>query len=125
MIDNLPMTIPYDGYLELRGECVVSWKNFHKINEGLAEPYSHPRNLAAGSLRNLDTNITKQRNLSYVVFECVSDLYDEINEIKANLKEEMNRIGQKKLIDSKEVAHKLIEIVENDIKSGSIIVMED
>lgn len=77
MISNLPMTIPYDGYLELRGECVVSWANFHKINEGLAEPYSHPRNLAAGSLRNLDTNITKQRNLSYVVFECVSDLYDE------------------------------------------------
>ena len=73
MIDNLPMSIPYDDYLELRGECVVSWKNFHKINEGLAEPYS---NLAAGSLRNLDTNITKQRKLSYVVFECVSDLYD-------------------------------------------------
>ena len=77
MIENLPMTIPYNGYLELRGECVVSWKNFHKINEGLVEPYSHPRNLAAGSLRNLDTNITKQRHLSYIVFECVSDLYDE------------------------------------------------
>ena len=77
MIGNLPMTIPCDGYLELRGECVVSWDNFHKINESLAEPYSHPRNLAAGSLRNLDTNITKQRNLSYVVFECVSALNDE------------------------------------------------
>ena len=72
MIGNLPMSIPYDGYLELRGECVVSWENFHKINANLEEPYSHPRNLAAGSLRNLDTNITKQRNLSYVVFECVS-----------------------------------------------------
>lgn len=77
MISNLPMTIPYDGDLELRGECVVSWDNFHKINETLTEPYSHPRNLAAGSLRNLDTNITKQRNLSYVAFECVSDLYDK------------------------------------------------
>ena len=76
MIENLPMSIPYDGYLELRGECVVSWANFHKINDGLAEPYSHPRNLAAGSLRNLDTNITKLRHLSYIVFECVSDLYD-------------------------------------------------
>lgn len=76
MITNLPMHIPYDGYLELRGECVVSWGNFHEINKGLDEPYSHPRNLAAGSLRNLDTNITKQRNLSYVVFECVSDLDD-------------------------------------------------
>ena len=77
MIGNLPMTIPYNDHLELRGECVVSWGNFHKINENLDEPYSHPRNLAAGSLRNLDTNITKQRNLSYVVFECVSDLYDK------------------------------------------------
>jgi DNA ligase (NAD+) len=79
MIANLPMHIPYDDYLELRGECVVSWGNFNKINEGLEEPYSHPRNLAAGSLRNLDTNITKQRRLSYIVFECVSDLYDNGN----------------------------------------------
>lgn len=74
MIANLPMQIPYKQDLELRGECMVSWENFHKINETLEEPYSHPRNLAAGSLRNLDTNITKERNLSYVVFECVSDL---------------------------------------------------
>ena len=76
MIENLPMSIPYDGYLELRGECVVSWSTFHNINESLSEPYSHPRNLAAGSLRTLDTNITKRRHLSYIVFECVSDLYD-------------------------------------------------
>lgn len=67
MISNLPMHIDYNDKLELRGECVISWKNFHKINESLDEPYSHPRNLAAGSLRQLDTNITKQRNLSYVV----------------------------------------------------------
>lgn len=77
MITNLPMHIPYNGDLELRGECVVSWENFNKINKSLENKYSHPRNLAAGSLRNLDTNITKERNLSYVVFECVSDLYDE------------------------------------------------
>lgn len=77
MIENLPMTIPYDNYIELRGECVVSWDNFNKINESLTEPYSHPRNLAAGSLRNLDTNITRRRKLSYIVFECVSGLYDE------------------------------------------------
>lgn len=75
MISNLPMHIPYDGDLELRGECVVSWDNFNQINEVLENKYSHPRNLAAGSLRNLDTNITKERHLSYVVFECVSDLY--------------------------------------------------
>ena len=61
MISNLPMHIPYNGDLELRGECVISWDQFHKVNSKLSEPYSHPRNLAAGSLRNLDTNIIKQR----------------------------------------------------------------
>ena len=76
MITNLPMCIPYNGDLELRGECVVSWDNFNAINEKLDNKYSHPRNLAAGSLRNLDTNITKERNLSYIVFECVTDLED-------------------------------------------------
>lgn len=72
MISNLPLTIPFDGQLELRGECVISWENFNKINESLEEPYSHPRNLAAGSLRTLDTSITKERRLEYVAFELVS-----------------------------------------------------
>lgn len=74
MIKNLPMTIPYYGDLELRGECVVSWDNFNKINECLEDKYSHPRNLAAGSLRNLDTNITRDRKLEYIVFECVEGI---------------------------------------------------
>ena len=81
MISNLPLTIPFNGDLELRGECVISWDNFNKINESLQEPYSHPRNLAAGSLRTLDTNITKKRKLEYVVFELVS--YDRDNTWKA------------------------------------------
>lgn len=72
MIANLPLSIPFKGDLELRGECVISWENFNKINESLKEPYSHPRNLAAGSLRTLDTNITKERMLEYIVFELVS-----------------------------------------------------
>lgn len=79
MITNLPMKITYHGYLELRGECVISWKNFNEINETLDEPYSHPRNLAAGSLRQLDTNITRDRKLSFVVFECVSDMWNIID----------------------------------------------
>ena len=76
-IANLPMAIPYKSDLELRGECVISWEQFNKVNETLEEQYSHPRNLAAGTLRNFDTSMVKDRKLSYVVFECVSDLYDE------------------------------------------------
>ena len=71
-IKNLPMTIPNRNEIELRGECVISWEEFKRINSTLEAPYSHPRNLAAGTLRNLDLNIVKERNLSFVVFEMVS-----------------------------------------------------
>ena len=73
-IKNLPMSIPYKKDLELRGECVISWDEFKRINRDLDTPYAHPRNLAAGTLRNLDLNIVKERNLSFVVFECVTDM---------------------------------------------------
>lgn len=69
---NLPIHLPMPVDLETRGECVISWSNFNKINEKLEEPYSHPRNLAAGSVRCLDTNIAKERCLEYKVFELVS-----------------------------------------------------
>ena len=72
MITNLPLIIPCKYDFELRGECVISWENFNKINESLEEPYSHPRNLAAGSLRTLDTTITRTRKLEYIVFDMVS-----------------------------------------------------
>lgn len=76
-IKNLPMTIPYKSNLELRGECVISWDEFKRINRNLDTPYSHPRNLASGTLRNLDLNIIKDRNLSFVVFECVTDTKED------------------------------------------------
>lgn len=74
MISNLPKQIDYSGRLELRGECVVSWSSFNYINERLKEPFSHPRNMAAGSIRNLDTNVARDRILEFVVFECVTDI---------------------------------------------------
>lgn len=73
-IDNLPMSIPFSGRLELRGECLMSWDEFSRINEGLEDKYSHPRNLAAGTLRSLDLSVMKNRKLSYLVFECITDL---------------------------------------------------
>ena len=74
LISNIPKKIDYKERLELRGECVVSWDNFNYINERLKEPFSHPRNMAAGSIRNFDTNLTRERMLEFVVFECVTDI---------------------------------------------------
>lgn len=77
MITNIPLQIPYEHDLEVRGECVVSWDNFNKINESLSEPFSHPRNMAAGTLRNLNTELVRERKLSFVVFENITD--EDIN----------------------------------------------
>ena len=74
-IPNLPMLIPTNEYVELRGEAVVSYDEFHRVNASLDKPFSHPRNMAAGTLRNLDLNVVKQRRLSFVVFEVVSPIF--------------------------------------------------
>ena len=69
---NIPLMLNENVDLEVRGECVISWSNFNAINEQLDNAYSHPRNLAAGSVRCLDTNIAKDRYLEYKVFELVN-----------------------------------------------------
>lgn len=74
-IPNLPMLIPTNEYVELRGETVVSYDEFHRANAELDKPFSHPRNMAAGTLRNLDLNVVKHRRLSFVVFEVVSPIF--------------------------------------------------
>ena len=74
-IPNLPMIIPTNEYVELRGETVISYDEFHRVNFSLDKPFSHPRNMAAGTLRNLDLNVVKQRRLSFVVFEVVSPIF--------------------------------------------------
>ena len=72
---NIPLTIDYVGYLEIRGEGLVEFKEFERINAELVskgeEEYSSPRNLAAGSVRQLDATITKKRNLIFITFGIV------------------------------------------------------
>lgn len=71
-IKNLPMKIPCSHPLELRGECVISYDEFNRINKEVLEPFKHPRGLAGGTLRTLDLSIVKDRNLAFIVFELVS-----------------------------------------------------
>lgn len=68
---NVPLSLKWNVSVTFRGECVISWDTFRRINCTLEQPYSHPRNLAAGSLRQLDANIAKERDLEYYVFDIV------------------------------------------------------
>lgn len=73
MCKNIPLKIPYCVDIEVRGECVISWDDFYKINDNSEETKTHPRNLAAGSVRQLNASIAKDRNIKYKAFELVQD----------------------------------------------------
>lgn len=80
MCKNIPVRLPYCVDIEVRGECVISWKEFERINSHLDTPYKHPRNLASGSVRQLDSSVLKDRDLTFKAFELVQDdLYTESN----------------------------------------------
>ena len=68
---NLPVKLRKPVDITFRGECVIPWDTFKRINSELEETYSHPRNLAAGTLRQLDSNIAIERKLEYYVFDVV------------------------------------------------------
>ena len=75
---NLPVKLREPASITFRGECVIPWGTFDEINSELEEPYSHPRNLAAGTLRQLDANIAIKRKLEYYVFDVI-DGFDSGN----------------------------------------------
>lgn len=78
---NVPLTVPDTDSFEVRGEGVISWENFEKINLSLEEGYSHPRNLAAGSVRQLDTSESKKRMLEFFAFELITDNDHHVNKL--------------------------------------------
>lgn len=71
---NLPFAIPFQGELVLRGEAVIRYSDFEKINEGLGEAdekYKNPRNLCSGSVRQLNSEIAAQRSIRFYAFALV------------------------------------------------------
>jgi DNA ligase (NAD+) len=68
---GVPSVIPYKGRLNVRGEALISYADFEKVNASLPEgeePYKNPRNLAAGSVRQLDSAEVKNRKVQLIVF---------------------------------------------------------
>lgn len=72
---NVPVSIAYKGTLVLRGEAVIKYSDFEKINEQIEDvdaKYKNPRNLCSGSVRQLNNKITAQRNVHFFAFTLVS-----------------------------------------------------
>ena len=72
---NIPFTIPYKGELVVRGEAVIKYSDFEKMNGGYSDDegqYKNPRNLCSGSVRQLDSKITAERNVNCIIFSLIS-----------------------------------------------------
>ena len=71
---NIPLNINYKGLLILRGEAVIKYSDFNRINEEIEDvdaKYKNPRNLCSGSVRQLNSQITAQRNVHFFAFSLV------------------------------------------------------
>lgn len=71
---NLPLQIPFLGELILRGEAVITYEDFERINAKIEDAdarYKNPRNLCSGSVRQLNSEITAQRNVRFFAFALV------------------------------------------------------
>ncbi len=71
---NVPVEIPYKGRLVLRGEAVIRYSDFEKINAAIGDAdakYKNPRNLCSGSVRQLNNRITAERNVHFFAFGLV------------------------------------------------------
>lgn len=74
VFQNIPLSIPFQGELVLRGEAVISYSEFERINQSLEleEQYKNPRNLCGGTVRQLNNEITAARNVNFMAFSLVS-----------------------------------------------------
>lgn len=72
---NIPISIPYKGRLTLRGEAIIKYSDFEQINREIEDAdskYKNPRNLCSGSVRQLNSQVTAERNVNFVVFALIN-----------------------------------------------------
>ncbi len=132
---NIPVSIAYKGSLVLRGEALISYSDFNKLNEQISEAegkYKNPRNLCSGSVRQLNNRITAERNVRFYAFSIV----------KAGVDFKNSRIGQLNwlknqgfgVVEFKKTSQEDIEetvkwfedhISDNDLPSDGLVLTYD
>lgn len=78
---NIPLNIPYKGFLRVVGEAIIHEHDFKTINDNLPageKPYANARNLAAGSVRQLNNSICAERNIAWMLWDVLEGMDDVI-----------------------------------------------
>ena len=133
---NVPVTIPFKGKIVLRGEAIITYSDFERINEQIPEAdakYKNPRNLCSGSVRQLNNEITAQRNVHFFAFTLVSAQDVDFDNSRQRqfewLKDQGFSVVEYKMV-TKDTILDTIEwfektIVTNDFPSDGLVILYD
>ena len=136
VFENIPLKIPYQGELVLRGEAIIRYSDFEKINEQIEDvdaKYKNPRNLCSGSVRQLNSEITAQRHVHFYAFSLVKA--DGID-FKNSRKEQFEWLKTQgfEVVEYHEVTKETLPetvkmyseaIAENDTPSDGLVLLYD
>lgn len=133
---NIPLSVPFKGQLILRGEAVIKYSDFERINgeiEDVDAKYKNPRNLCAGSVRQLNNQITSERNVNFYAFTLVkADGVNFENSLEKQyefLKSQGFQVVPYKRVNSGNIQEKVQEYakeIENfDIPSDGLVLIYD
>ena len=130
---NIPLKIKYQGELILRGEAIITYTEFNKINEKIEDvdaKYKNPRNLCSGSVRQLNNEVAANRNVQFFAFSLVKA--DEIDDMESKesqfqfLKElgfdvvEYKKVNKENLLETIEQFQ--VKIATFDIPSDGLVL---
>ena len=133
---NVPVVIPFKGRLVLRGEAVIRYSDFNRMNQEIAETdarYKNPRNLCSGSVRQLNSQITAQRNVRFMAFALVSAENVDFSNSRKSQFEWLSSQGFD-VVEYREVTRETLtqtvewfagKIGENDIPSDGLVLLYD
>ncbi len=134
---NIPLTIPYTGKLIVRGEAIITYSDFEKINANIPEvdaKYKNPRNLCSGSVRQLNNKITAERNVKFFAFSLVTATGENFNNSKMQQFQWLTDLGfdvvEHKEVDQVNLKETVLwfeeKVKTNDFPSdGLVIIYED
>lgn len=133
---NIPLSVPFKGQLILRGEAVIKYSDFERINgeiEDVDAKYKNPRNLCAGSVRQLNNQITSERNVNFYAFTLVkADGVDFENSLEKQyefLKSQGFQVVPYKRVNSENIQEKVQEYAKEietfDIPSDGLVLIYD
>lgn len=136
MFKNIPHKIPYTGELILRGEAVIKYSDFEKINAAISDveaKYKNPRNLCSGSVRQLNNEITKKRNVHFFAFTLVKAEGVDFDNSRKRQMEWLLGLGfdvvEYRLVDEDNIEAAVAEfsekIIHNDFPSDGLVLTYD